>query len=205
MFESFYQDTKLGRFISSKLSNVQAASLAWQVPELSIVSNFTMRHSGDSQCYTVLTVGLLCLIIDSKIILSPIYHCIGTPPAVAACSEEEGSVGVGSIAGGGRYDGLVGMFAGKGRKVPCVGISVGIERLFSIMEAKAFVSFPKLISSVLKVFTVNLFLVPKTLITLHFSFQFLLFFLFSFLLAFLKVFFFFFCSFLHFINYQTLS
>lgn len=44
------------------------------------------------------------------------------------------SVGVGSVAGGGRYDDLVGMFDPKGRKVPCVGFSVGIERIFSIME-----------------------------------------------------------------------
>merc|ERR1712222_108609 len=43
--------------------------------------------------------------------------------------EEE--VLVGSVAGGGRYDGLVGMFDPKGRSVPCVGVSIGIERLFS--------------------------------------------------------------------------
>ena len=34
-----------------------------------------------------------------------------------------------------RYDGLVGMFDPKGRSVPCVGVSIGIERLFSIMES----------------------------------------------------------------------
>ena len=53
---------------------------------------------------------------------------------------DENSVGVGSIAGGGRYDNLVGMFseaAGQSRtQVPCVGVSVGIERVYSIMEAK---------------------------------------------------------------------
>ena len=42
---------------------------------------------------------------------------------------------VGSIAGGGRYDGLVGMFSGKA--VPSVGVSIGIERVFSILEEKA--------------------------------------------------------------------
>lgn len=42
---------------------------------------------------------------------------------------------VGSVAGGGRYDKLVGMFDQKHRDVPCVGVSIGIERLFSIMEA----------------------------------------------------------------------
>ncbi|MEE6478720.1 hypothetical protein FKM82_011974 [Ascaphus truei] len=49
----------------------------------------------------------------------------------------EESVSVGSVAGGGRYDGLVGMFDPKGRKVPCVGVSIGIERIFSIMEQKS--------------------------------------------------------------------
>ena len=42
---------------------------------------------------------------------------------------------VGSIAGGGRYDGLVGMFSGK--DIPAVGVSIGIERVFAILEEKA--------------------------------------------------------------------
>jgi histidyl-tRNA synthetase len=41
---------------------------------------------------------------------------------------------VGSIAAGGRYDGLVGKFGGK--DVPAVGVSIGIERVFAIMEAQ---------------------------------------------------------------------
>ncbi|XP_021266515.1 histidine--tRNA ligase, cytoplasmic-like [Numida meleagris] len=41
---------------------------------------------------------------------------------------------IAKVAGGGRYDGLVGMFDPKGRKVPCVGVSIGIERIFSILE-----------------------------------------------------------------------
>lgn len=45
--------------------------------------------------------------------------------------------GVGSVAGGGRYDNLVGMFSKKGRSTPCVGVSLGIERLFSVVEAQA--------------------------------------------------------------------
>lgn len=47
---------------------------------------------------------------------------------------EEGTVG--SVAGGGRYDGLVGMFDPKKKTVPCVGVSFGIERLFAIQERK---------------------------------------------------------------------
>ncbi|XP_076620202.1 histidine--tRNA ligase isoform X1 [Colletes latitarsis] len=45
-------------------------------------------------------------------------------------------VGVGSIAGGGRYDNLVGMFDNKNKTVPCVGLSLGVERIFSVLEAK---------------------------------------------------------------------
>ncbi|GAQ79094.1 Histidyl-tRNA synthetase [Klebsormidium nitens] len=47
----------------------------------------------------------------------------------------KGASQVGSIAAGGRYDGLVGMFSGK--NVPAVGVSLGIERVFAIMEEQA--------------------------------------------------------------------
>ncbi|XP_055034639.2 histidine--tRNA ligase isoform X2 [Misgurnus anguillicaudatus] len=60
-----------------------------------------------------------------------------------AAAGDEAGVSVGSVAGGGRYDGLVGMFDPKGRKVPCVGVSIGIERIFSIMEQKAEASSEK--------------------------------------------------------------
>ncbi|KAM6923496.1 LOW QUALITY PROTEIN: histidine--tRNA ligase-like [Xenentodon cancila] len=73
-----------------------------------------------------------------------IYEAVLTQAGVAPASNDgqngantEESVSVGSVAGGGRYDGLVGMFDPKGRKVPCVGVSIGIERIFSIMEQKA--------------------------------------------------------------------
>lgn len=46
---------------------------------------------------------------------------------------------IGSIAGGGRYDNLVGMFDSKHKNVPCVGMSIGIERIFALMEAKLLV------------------------------------------------------------------
>jgi histidyl-tRNA synthetase len=51
------------------------------------------------------------------------------------------SQGVGSIAAGGRYDNLVGMFSGKNKNgtpktIPCVGVSIGVERVFSLLMAK---------------------------------------------------------------------
>lgn len=73
-----------------------------------------------------------------------IYEALLTQANVVPAANEtsngapaEEGVSVGSVAGGGRYDGLVGMFDPKGRKVPCVGVSIGIERIFSIMEQKA--------------------------------------------------------------------
>ncbi|XP_065089376.1 histidine--tRNA ligase, cytoplasmic-like isoform X2 [Ochlerotatus camptorhynchus] len=50
--------------------------------------------------------------------------------------DKEEEVSVGSVAGGGRYDNLVGMFNPKRKQVPCVGVSIGVERIFSILEAK---------------------------------------------------------------------
>ncbi|BEJ16155.1 hypothetical protein CspHIS471_0507600 [Cutaneotrichosporon sp. HIS471] len=53
---------------------------------------------------------------------------------------DESAVGVGSIAAGGRYDNLVNMFAeaagSKREKVPCVGVSIGVERVYAILEAR---------------------------------------------------------------------
>ncbi|KAL0581333.1 Cytoplasmic and mitochondrial histidine tRNA synthetase [Marasmius crinis-equi] len=61
---------------------------------------------------------------------------------------DESQVGVGSIAAGGRYDGLVGMFAAAAASaesskkaaakggVPCVGISIGMDRIFALLYPK---------------------------------------------------------------------
>jgi len=42
---------------------------------------------------------------------------------------------VGTISAGGRYDKLVGMFSGT--DIPCVGVSIGIERIMAIAEDRA--------------------------------------------------------------------
>ncbi|GKV02415.1 hypothetical protein SLEP1_g14852 [Rubroshorea leprosula] len=46
----------------------------------------------------------------------------------------KGGVQVGSIGAGGRYDNLIGIFGNK--QVPAVGMSLGIERVLTIMEEK---------------------------------------------------------------------
>lgn len=48
----------------------------------------------------------------------------------------DGTSQVGSIGGGGRYDNLVSMFQEAGKITPCVGVSVGIERVFTLMEKR---------------------------------------------------------------------
>ncbi|KAJ8507205.1 hypothetical protein ONZ45_g10393 [Pleurotus djamor] len=67
-------------------------------------------------------------------------------PSTAGEEEEEvdeNSVGVGSVAAGGRYDNLVGMFAAaaagekkKSADVACVGVSFGLDRLFALIWPK---------------------------------------------------------------------
>lgn len=44
------------------------------------------------------------------------------------------SQSLGSIASGGRYDNLIGMFSGK--QVPAVGISIGLERIMGLLETR---------------------------------------------------------------------
>jgi histidyl-tRNA synthetase len=52
-----------------------------------------------------------------------------------------GNTQVGSIGGGGRYDNLVSMFQESGKITPCVGVSIGIERVFTLMEERLVFSF----------------------------------------------------------------
>ncbi len=59
----------------------------------------------------------------------------------AVLSDDDNDAGlsshVGSIAAGGRYDHLVGMFSSSGTQTPCVGVSIGVERVFTILEQRA--------------------------------------------------------------------
>lgn len=53
---------------------------------------------------------------------------------VVVADDASPSTQVGSIAAGGRYDDLVGMY-GR-RPLPCVGISFGVDRVFTILDAR---------------------------------------------------------------------
>ncbi|KAI3395593.1 hypothetical protein diail_1105 [Diaporthe ilicicola] len=58
----------------------------------------------------------------------------GSPDRKGATKSKKQGSQVGSIAAGGRYDNLVGMYGN--RKIPCVGISFGVERIYTILEAR---------------------------------------------------------------------
>jgi histidyl-tRNA synthetase len=62
---------------------------------------------------------------------------------------------IGSVAGGGRYDNLVGMFDSKGKQVPCVGVSIGVERVFAIIEAKHAAEKTKVRTSEIQVYVAS--------------------------------------------------
>ncbi|XP_028909314.1 histidine--tRNA ligase, mitochondrial-like [Ornithorhynchus anatinus] len=62
-----------------------------------------------------------------------IYEAVLAQPPAARGEEP---LGVGSVAAGGRYDGLVGMFDPKGHRVPCVGLSIGVERILAVVEQR---------------------------------------------------------------------
>lgn len=77
-------------------------------------------------------------------------------PESAGADDDDTSVGsVGSVAGGGRYDGLVGMFDPKNKKVPCVGVSIGVERVFSIIEQRLLANNSKVRTTETEVYVVS--------------------------------------------------
>ena len=88
------------------------------------------------------------------ILLYPVIFTLDKAESRKSSGKHEEGPAVGSVSGGGRYDGLVGILDPSGRKVriitekvvvnqkvcsqvPCVGFSIGVERVLSIMESKA--------------------------------------------------------------------
>ncbi|XP_004841968.1 probable histidine--tRNA ligase, mitochondrial isoform X4 [Heterocephalus glaber] len=64
----------------------------------------------------------------------------------------EDPLNVGSVAAGGRYDELVAIFDPNGHRVPCVGLSIGIERIFHIVEQRMKTSGKKVRTTETQVF-----------------------------------------------------
>ena len=49
---------------------------------------------------------------------------------------KENALSVGSVAAGGRYDELVEKLHPQHRRIPCVGLSIGVERIVALKEAQ---------------------------------------------------------------------
>lgn len=49
---------------------------------------------------------------------------------------DDTSIPIGTIAAGGRYDNLIGMFNPMHKNIPAIGISIGMERIFTVLEDK---------------------------------------------------------------------
>jgi histidyl-tRNA synthetase len=56
-------------------------------------------------------------------------------------------VKIGSVAGGGRYDGLVGVFSG--RQIPATGVAFGLERLIDVIDEAGLLAVPTTVTEVL--------------------------------------------------------
>lgn len=83
-------------------------------------------------------IGSLRTIIETANKLSDDYNVIYDPSLVRGQGYYTGTVFEvasekfgGTVAGGGRYDGLIGRFTGE--NIPAVGFSIGFERIFSIV------------------------------------------------------------------------
>jgi histidyl-tRNA synthetase len=97
-----------------RLQDVPGGSEA--VQELRELLNFIGQLGVPSHAYRV----DLSLARGIDYYTGPVYEAIVEEPKI------------GSVAGGGRYDGLVGMFLG--RDVPATGISLGIERILEVLQ-----------------------------------------------------------------------
>merc|ERR1719193_1958224 len=115
----------IDKLLESKLAESKSAKQGLEDMKL------LLRYSSQYGCGEVVSFDL-SLARGLDYYTGIIYEAVLTDDNKDDAGEE---ISVGSVAGGGRYDGLVGMFDPKGRSVPCVGVSIGIERLFSIMEA----------------------------------------------------------------------
>ncbi len=69
------------------------------------------------------------IILDLSLVRGLDYY---TSTIFEVMSEDEK---IGSIAGGGRYDKMIGTFSGKG-EIPAVGVALGIERIIDLMKER---------------------------------------------------------------------
>uniref|UniRef100_A0A8C9AAU6 Histidine--tRNA ligase, cytoplasmic n=1 Tax=Prolemur simus TaxID=1328070 RepID=A0A8C9AAU6_PROSS len=131
-FDPMIPDAECLKIMCEILSSLQIGDFLVKVNDRRILDGmFAICGVSDSKFRTI------CSSVDKldKVSWDEVKNEMAVLLQTPAQAGEE-PLGVGSVAAGGRYDGLVGMFDPKGRKVPCVGLSIGVERIFSIVEQR---------------------------------------------------------------------
>ena len=133
LLEELLKDPKL-RASKSAVEGLESLKLFFHYAELFNVKKrvkFDMSLARGLDYYT----GIIYeAVLNSKMIYSH-YRFIYSNYILFFCTTDQNTEeGVGSIAGGGRYDNLVALFDPKAKPVPCVGVSIGIERILAILE-----------------------------------------------------------------------
>uniref|UniRef100_A0A2I2YXI9 Histidine--tRNA ligase, cytoplasmic n=1 Tax=Gorilla gorilla gorilla TaxID=9595 RepID=A0A2I2YXI9_GORGO len=131
-FDPMIPDAECLKIMCEILSSLQIGDFLVKVNDRRILDGmFAICGVSDSKFRTI------CSSVDKldKVSWEEVKNEMAVLLQTPAQAGEE-PLGVGSVAAGGRYDGLVGMFDPKGRKVPCVGLSIGVERIFSIVEQR---------------------------------------------------------------------
>jgi histidyl-tRNA synthetase len=87
--------------------------------------------------YEVVTEGSAPAIVNGSDAAQAVHKSSKREKKVDADDDrsDDPTIGVGSVAAGGRYDHLVERFL-PGAKMPCVGVSFGVDRIFSITKAR---------------------------------------------------------------------
>ncbi|MEX2425433.1 MAG: histidine--tRNA ligase [Thermomicrobiaceae bacterium] len=115
--------------LSSRLAGNQFAEEG--LAELRALFTFLEQMGADSSHYA----------LDLTLARGLDYY---TGPVFEAMSVE---ANIGSLGGAGRYDGLVGMFSGE--DLPATGCSLGLERIFDVIQEQNLVKAPSTVSQAL--------------------------------------------------------
>ncbi|KAF8456299.1 hypothetical protein BGX38DRAFT_1163848 [Terfezia claveryi] len=143
---------KIGDYVVKKGGNELLSEL---LKDESLTSNETLKKGFTDMCLLFEYLTIFNVLPKLDYYTGIIYEVV-TEASAAPASKGKGAkkpkpessdpdadrsnddtIGVGSIAAGGRYDELVGMFSQSSKgAIPCVGISFGVDRILSIKKAK---------------------------------------------------------------------
>ncbi|MCL2867198.1 MAG: histidine--tRNA ligase [Clostridia bacterium] len=105
--------------------------------------NLTPENAADRLADKASAESLVCIIRDVHALAGDKYRVAYHPSLVRGQGYYTGAVFEiicpsfsGSIAGGGRYDGMIGKFTGQA--IPAVGFSIGFERVCALLSEKGF-------------------------------------------------------------------